>query len=533
MLRLPAIAAAALLGVGLLSAPGPAQAPAEAVVEPIVWKTCADPELGYLGLQCGTLEVPRDHAQPDGVKIKLALTRRQHTTASYHGVLLVNPGGPGGSGLAMPAISDYVPGNVAASYDWIGFDPRGVGASTPALRCSRRHFTYNRPSYVPNAQRLYRYWLAHDRAYSNACASTPAKRALLRHLTTLDTVRDMELIRQALGAEKISFYGFSYGTYLGEVYATRYPTRVRRLVLDGVVNPRRVWYSANFDQDVAFERTMNVFWQYLASHPRSFHLGKRWRAIRRGYFRQLRLLDRKPAAGGRLGPDELADAMLDAGYYVYNWVELGQAYSELVRRGRGGTLAALYRDTNMGDDNGFAIYSAVQCSDMAWPTFARTRARSWAVHRRAPFLTWGNTWYNAPCLSWKAPAHRRLGVTGKALTSKVLLISETRDAATPYSGAIMTRRLFPTASLVAGIGGTTHASSLSGVPCVDNAISNYLRTGIVPRRLPGSRSDRQCSRLFPPQPGGAWGRTSGVPAADTMSPLLRAALVAAQRHSTR
>ena len=232
----------------------------------------------------------------------------------------------------MPAISDYVPGNVAASYDWIGFDPRGVGASTPTLRCSRNYFTYNRPNYVPRAQTIYRYWLAHNRAYSNACASTPAKRALLPHLTTLDTVRDMELIRQALGAEKISFYGFSYGTYLGEVYATRYPTRVRRLVLDGVVNPRRVWYSANFDQDVAFDRNMNVFWQYLARNASSFHLGKRWRAIKRGYYRQLRLLDRKPAAGGRLGPDELADAMLDAGYYVYNWVEIGQAYSELVRK---------------------------------------------------------------------------------------------------------------------------------------------------------------------------------------------------------
>ncbi len=502
-------------------------------MEPITWKTCADPELGYLGLQCGTLMVPRDHAKPDGVKIKLALTRRQHTTSTYRGVLLVNPGGPGGSGLSMPAISDYVPGSVAASFDWIGFDPRGVGASSPALRCSRRYFTYNRPNYVPRAQRLYRYWLAHSRAYSNACASTPAKRALLRHLTTLDTVRDMELIREALGAEKISYYGFSYGTYLGQVYATRYPTRVRRLVLDGVVNPRRVWYSANFDQDIAFDRNMNVYWQYLARHPRSFHLGKRWRAIKRGYYRQLRLLDRRPAAGGRLGPDELADAMLDAGYYVYNWVEIGQAYSELVRKRRGGTLAAMYRDTNMGDDNGFAIYSAVQCSDMAWPDFQRTRARSWSVHRRAPFLTWGNTWYNAPCLSWKAPAHRRLAVSGRALTSKVLLISETRDAATPYSGAIMTRRLFPTASLVAGIGGTTHASSLAGVPCVDNAVSNYLRTGIVPRRLPGSRSDRRCSRLLPPEPSGSWGRTSSVRTNDAMSPLLRRALVAAQRHTTR
>ncbi len=522
-----------LVAAGLLIAPGPTQTPATAAVQSITWRSCANSELDYLGLQCGTLLVPRDHAQPNGAKVRLALTRRQHTTATYRGVLLVNPGGPGGSGLAMPALSDYVPGNVGASYDWIGFDPRGVGASSPALRCSRRYFTYNRPSYVPKTSRIYRYWLAHNRAYSAACANTPTKRTLLPHLTTLDTVRDMELIRQALGADRISFYGYSYGTYLGEVYATRYPSRVGRFILDGVVNPQRVWYSANFDQDRAFDRNMDVFWQYVASHPRSFRLGTRWKVIRAGYYRQLRLLDRKPAAGGRLGPDELADAMLDAGYYVYNWVDLGLAYSDLVRKGRGGSLAALYREASMGDDNSFAVYNAVQCSDAAWPNFQRTRQRAWAVHRQSPFLTWGNTWYNAPCLSWKAPAHRRLPVSGSALTSKILLISETRDAATPYSGALAVRRLFPTASLVAGIGGTTHASSLSGVPCVDNAVANYLRTGIVPRRLPGNRSDRRCSRLVPPQPDGVWGRSSSVRVSDTLSPLLRNTLVAAQRHSNR
>ena len=343
----------------------------------------------------------------------------------------------------------------------------------------------------------------------------------------------MELMRQALGQEKISYYGFSYGTYLGQVYATHYPARVARIVLDGVVNPQRVWYSANYDQDRAFDRNMDVFWQYVASNPRSFHLGKKWRVVKRGYYRQLRRLDRKPSAGGRLGPDELADVMLDAGYYVYNWVELGDAYSDLVRKRRGGALADLYRDGYMGDDNGFAIYNAVQCSDVPWPSWQRTRARSWSVHRSAPFLTWANTWYNAPCLSWKAPSHRRLAVSGRALTSKVLMISETRDAATPYAGALAARRRFPTASLVAGIGGTTHSSSLSGVACVDSAVANYLRTGIVPPRQAGNRSDRRCSRLFPPQPDGTWGRTSGQQGRDALSPLLRRTLTQAQRHTSR
>jgi pimeloyl-ACP methyl ester carboxylesterase len=530
VLRLPAVASALLVVLGLVSVPAATQAPASAAVGAITWHACTDPELDYLGLECGSLAVPRDHDNPTGATIRLALTRRLHTSPSYNGVMLVNPGGPGGSGLSMASLSDYIPGDVGSTYDWIGFDPRGVGASSPSLHCSRRFFTYDRPSYVPRTLALAHAWLARSRAYAAACADTPAKRALLPHLTTLDTVRDMELMRQALGVSTISYYGFSYGTYLGEVYATRYPSHVGRFVLDGVVNPSRVWYAANLDQDRAFDRNLNVFWQYVARHPGAFHLGKRWRAIKAGYYQQLRRLDRKPAASGRLGPDELADVMLDAGYYVYNWVELGRAYSALVRKHRGSTLASLYRDANVGDDNSFAMYNAVQCSDVPWPSWARTRASSWAVHRRAPFLTWGNTWYNAPCLSWKARTHRRMSVSGSTLAAKILLISETRDAATPYSGALAVRRLFPTASLVAGINGTTHASSLSGVPCVDNTVASYLRTGLVPTRLVGSRADRRCPRLLPPSPDSRWGRTTTPAAHDQLSPLLRSELIAAQRH---
>jgi hypothetical protein len=183
----------------------------------------------------------------------------------------------------------------------------------------------------------------------------------------------------------------------------------------------------------------------------------------------------------------------------------------------------------MGDDNNFAVYNAVQCSDAPWPGWARTRANSWAVHRRAPFVTWGNTWYNAPCLTWKAPAHARQAVTGRSVSSKILLISETRDAATPYSGALAVRRLFPTSSLVAGVNGTTHASSLSGVPCVDNTVASYLSTGLVPARLPGNRADRRCPRVQPPAPNAFWGRTTTPAGQDQLSPLLRQELINAQR----
>ncbi len=527
MLRLPAIASAVLLSVGLMNVPASVADAAPQASPAITWTQCSDPELDYLELQCGRLAVPLDHADPTGPKITLALTRKLHT-GSYKGVLLTNPGGPGGSGLTMPLLSDYVPGGVGASYDWVGFDPRGVGASRPSLHCSRSYFGYNRPSYTPSKRKIQRYWLLKNRNYSKKCASTATKRALLPHLTTLDTVRDMDAIREALGVETISYYGYSYGTYLGQVYATRYPTRVGRFVLDGVVNPRRVWYAANLDQDRAFDANMMVFWRYLAAHPGAFHLGRKASAIERGYYRTLRRLDRKPAAGGRLGPDELADAMIDAAYYVYDWDLIGSSYSSLVRRGRGAELLARYRDSQMGDDNGFAVYNAVQCSDQDWPGWARTRRDSVRLHRQAPFLTWGNTWYNAPCLSWHAPHRNRLAVSGAAVTAKMLLISETKDAATPYSGAVEVRRRFPSASLVAGIGGTTHSSSLSGVDCVDNTVAEYLRTGIVPTRVSGSRADRRCPRLTPPQPWSRAGR-SRTGTVDRLPPMLRQDLASAQR----
>ena len=126
--------------------------------------------------------------------------------------------------------------------------------------------------------------------------------------------------------------------------------------------------------------------------------------------------------------------------------------------------------------------------------------------------------------------------SGRAVSAKILLVNETRDAATPYSGALTTRRLFPSSSLVAGVGGTTHASSLSGVPCVDNAVATYLRSGVVPARRSGNRADRSCPRLQPPVPlqiGRAQARAESGSPVDRMSPLLRRDLRAAQRGITQ
>jgi hypothetical protein len=198
-----------------------------------------------------------------------------------------------------------------------------------------------------------------------------------------------------------------------------------------------------------------------------------------------------------------------------------------VRTGNGRGMFRIYAGSNLGDDNGYAVYLGVQCTDVrppAWSTQVKDARR---INRKHPFLTWDNTWFNAPCASWPAAALGGLSVNGAATTAlggKVLLVNETRDAATPYSGALRVRSLFPSSALIAGVGGTTHAGSLSGVACVDSRIATFLDSGTLPARQPGTGADVSCPKVPPPAPT-RYARTSGGdrPAA------LQGLLVRAQR----
>ncbi|WP_278257843.1 alpha/beta hydrolase [Nocardioides convexus] len=173
----------------------------------------------------------------------------------------------------------------------------------------------------------------------------------------------------------------------------------------------------------------------------------------------------------------------------------------------------------------------MQCTDAKWPGWKRTQADSWRIHLKHPFLTWGNTWYNAPCLNWPAASQQAVRVDGSRISTKILLIAETNDAATVYSGALATRKAFPSSYLIEGVGGTTHSGSLSGIDCTDNTIATYLDTGALPARKPGNRSDQQCDPVPAPEPAAAAGlrarkATGGSP--DRMPADLRAGLQEAQ-----
>jgi pimeloyl-ACP methyl ester carboxylesterase len=465
----------------------------------IAWGDCAEAALRLRGAECGFLTVPLDHARPSGPTVELAVSRIRHTRTPYQGVMLVNPGGPGGSGQVLSVLGDYVPDGAGKSYDWIGFDPRGVGASKPALACDGDYAGYRRPPFVPSTAAIEKAWLTRAAGYAEACAK--AGGPLLDHLKTVDTVRDMDLLRRALGAEKINFYGFSYGTYLGQVYATRYPARVRRMVFDGVVDPSRVWYDANLDQDLAFDRNIRIFFDWLAERHAVYRLGATGAAVGKRFTAVQRALTAKPA-GGAIGPSELTDVFVQAGYYVFGWTMVAEAFAAWVHRRDPALLKALYdmnspQDT--GADNGYAVYLGVQCTDAPWPaSWSRWKRDNWRMHARAPFLAWANAWYNAPCRTWAAEPATPPRVDGTAVPP-VLLISETLDAATPFTGALEVRKRFPSAALVEGFGGTTHAGSLFGNACVDGAVAAYLADGTLPRRVKANASDLRCKPLSPPE----------------------------------
>jgi pimeloyl-ACP methyl ester carboxylesterase len=511
---------------GLGSAASAAPATSSAVttataVGSITWSPCADAGLQAAGGECGYLSVPLDYNHPNGTKIQLAVSRIKHKTvaAKYQGVMLVNPGGPGGSGLTLSTLGQFVPSGGGDPYDWIGFDPRGVGSSKPAITCIPDYFSGNRPEYIPWTRSLEKTWLARSKSYATACGQNSG--ALLKHMTTVDAVKDMDSIRAALGAQQINYYGFSYGTYLGQVYSTLFPQRVRRMVLDSNVDPRNVWYQANLDQDVAFQKNIKIWFGWVAKYDSVYHLGSTEAAVEQRWYAEKEKLRAHPA-GGVVGPDEWTDIFLLAGYYQLTWLDLGNVFAGWANNADAGPVVDWYhRVDGPGDDNGFAVYNAVQCTDTQWPqSWDRWRHDNWLTYLRAPFETWGNAWFNAPCLYWPAKASTPVNVSGKKVGG-VLLVDETLDAATPFEGSLEVRRRFPNASLIAEPGGTTHAGTLFGNACVDDKIAAYLLTGDLPARKAGNGPDALCDPLPQPDPtAAAAAETFAANGAHSRKPLL-------------
>jgi pimeloyl-ACP methyl ester carboxylesterase len=382
-----------------------------------------------------------------------------------------------------------------------------VGSSIPSISCDPDYFGPDRPNYTPSTSQLLSTWLSRSRGYARDCASqSAAQTALLHDMTTVDSAQDMDSIRQALGQKQINYYGFSYGTYLGQVYGTLFPSRVRRMILDSNVDPRGVWYQDNLDQDVAFNRNANIWFAWLAKYNSVYHLGATEQAVSRAFYAAEAALERHPA-GGVVGPDEWADTFLLPAYYNQFYVPWAQVFSDWVNHHDAAATAALIDAYEFydgpGDDNGFAGYLGVSCTDTQWPTnwniWSHDNSR---INSFAPFATWGNAWFNAPCIYWPAKASRPVNINGRGVAS-TLLIDETLDSATPFTGSLEVRKLFPNSVLLAEPGGTTHAETPDGDLCVDGTIAGYLATGALPRRNNHALWDKTCAPPPVPVPDAA------------------------------
>jgi pimeloyl-ACP methyl ester carboxylesterase len=475
---------------GTGSSGGSAPDASSAAAHGLHWHTCPANLDGqsYSGrLLCAQLRVPLNYAQPGGRQISLALSEFQATApaSQQQGDLLVNPGGPGASGLALPTeVATALSPSVAADYNIIGFDTRGVGSSAPALTCDPSFFSKPRANYVPSSPAAEQALIGRARTYAADCEKRFGW--LLPYMTSADVARDMDSIRVALHQRQISYLGYSYGTYLGQVYGTLFPTHIRRMVLDSVVDPDGAWYQDNIQQDYAFQGRITAFFTWVAQNDAVFRLGATEAAVAGVWARAMASVQAHPIrgpSGPLVGPDEMSDTFLLGGYDESFWPPLATALSDYVNHANGGDLVGLYEAAGKQNENEFAVYNAVDCSDVNWPRSWRTwNTDNRRVYAVAPYETWANVWFNAACAFWpvKGPA-TPMHIDGAKLPP-VLMLQGTLDGATPYRGALVARSLLPTARMVVVAGGGNHGQSLSSPPnpCVLGYLNRYLGNGALP-----------------------------------------------------
>jgi pimeloyl-ACP methyl ester carboxylesterase len=492
---------------------GPADSPPSAQAGTVHWQSCNNP--ANTRLLCAMLPVPLDYRNPGGRKITLALQEVPATApaASRLGILLVNPGGPGGS-TTNPSLAAYVaqglPASVSSRYDIVGFDTRGVGASVPELHCQPNFYARTRADYIPANASAEQALVARARAYAQGCAKHFGW--LLPFMTTANIARDMDQIRAALGQQKLSYFGYSYGTYLGQVYATLFPHRVSRMVLDSTVDPTGVWYADNIAQDYAFQARYEAFFGWVARYDNLYHLGATANAVSASWHAARAKLAAHPVAepaGPAIGPDEFDDTFLVGGYDNGYWPQMASALAAYLHLGSTTGLQSLYVSagrqglSNSAFENEFAVYNAVECADVAWPrNWSKWNSDTRRVYATAPLEAWDNAWYNAACAFW--PVHgpakpMRIGAPG---LPGILMLQGTLDGATPYAGAQNAHRMLPTARMVVVVGGGNHGQSLAypSNPCVNGYLARYLATGALPQR-PGL-VNATCPALPDPVPSG-------------------------------
>ncbi len=498
----PARARCALAGAAALSAsaavagfaPQPAAAspersPVAATPAPVLalsWRPCDKK------FRCATLEVPIDYAAPSRGRLGLAVVELPSTSAHPVGDLVMNPGGPGGSGVSFLEQTPF-PAGLRSEFNLVSFDPRGVGESDP-VRCVdaagiRKLIGLNPAPATPSEVGTV---VAATKSFVAACAAHTPK-LLLENMGSAATVEDMDRLRAALGEAKLNYLGFSYGTYLGELYAERYPTHLRAAVLDGVVDPALSTTEADRQQGAGFETDLHDFfaWCPRNSTCKSLLPGGATAAYRtlmsdlaggRSIPAQL-----KPKYGGTvpltLGVAETAIA--GSLYSNRTWPDLAEGLVQALG-GDGGLLAAIAYSYEGLQSNGqfqnqIAAGVATDCLDRPSPVDLSSYERLAAeLAKSEPDFGASEAWGTLSCAYWPVPPQGRPAPIHAPGSPEILLVGSTGDPATPYEWAVAVSHQLDHAELLTrnGPGHTAYFFSA----CVDGYVLRYLVTLRMPPR---------------------------------------------------
>jgi len=488
-----------LLSIAFVAAAASPSAAAGPAVPSIDWQPCGG---DFPKAECATVEVPLDYDQPSRATTSLALARVPATDAKHRiGTVFVNPGGPGGSGvgLVLDGFGEFLHENLGGRFDVVGFDPRGIGASDP-LHCFDSEddlsaflsavplFPYERTQYQP--------FYNHFASLAGLCLSRGEK--IAAHMSTADVARDLDLLRRAVGDSRLTYLGFSYGSYIGTTYANLFPDNIRALVVDGVLDPR-LWSSG---WQIRSDRvaTQEEFREFLrlcreAGPACAFGAGRntaeRWETLARS-------VERKPIdlGGGFLytydfligdatgamyvpeiwgGPDgygAFLDVLADAA--------LGdQSAKRLARAARRQVLRRVEAIREADYDNGFDAYFGNQCADTEYPGsflgFRIIDAYARAGSRFGPYW-W---WFNNGCADWPVAEDRYVGPWETRTSKPVLVVGNYFDGVTAYTGARAVNQQLANSRLLsyAGWGHTAYGRN----DCTTEHIDAYLVGGRLPR----------------------------------------------------
>jgi len=454
------------------------------------WAQCPPPDpasgLPDAGQQCATLSVPLDYRSPGGQTIQIGVSRVVAANPSLRrGVLFVNPGGPGGAGLDLPRVMTLLfSQDVLDRYDIIGFDPRGVGTSTP-LTCGLTE-AQSEQAYVPLEQPGGALATASFmRDVAAACSAHNG--GLLPFMTTANTARDMDVIRQALGEQKISYFAYSYGTYLGAVYSSLFPQKTDRFVLDSNVDVNAVWRGQFREWGPGGEIRFPDFAKFVAANDATYHLGATQSEVRRTYFQLIDQLHANPITldDGTILNDtmfrELTFSVLENDGSFPSGAELWQLAKQSAPTAKLQADVATLDATATPPDNLAASGLAVVCDDVNWSrSTAQYRAEYLADSYNYPLFgpLGSNIW---PCAYWQNSAIEPLVQITSNGPSNILMLQNLRDPATPYAGALNTHAALGQRSRLVSVDEGGHAI-VGFIPntCANNAATNYLAFGVFP-----------------------------------------------------